>query len=344
MITIESILPIHDGSQRITIANRLALELAQPETQWSLGTFGAIAEFVRDPAESAQIRTNSALTPRGAIRLELSNQIRLFAFETTTRRSWSSRVAVCLPRDQSAMNRRSVLTEIGPDREAVRREDRDDILFDIGVGAYQADICVRVRDPQLIMKLRENCGRATFAPGNPAGTLILEYSPHRAFISRVGRIEVYQPIPPSHGKSPEGPHTHVLPDLLRHRRTHAAIEPIPNEWVPCAYFYPAHPAKDSQGRNKAFDSQRQATFDATLRQFGDPDLIALKDRVRNAVKEGLAPSAVPTIGRFARANVRVVLRQLSAAGAQCPSLSDWIAAYERPPPDLDDEDQHIHHR
>src|SRR4051812_28843628 len=119
MTTIDSIPPILGGSQRTTIVNRLALELANPETQWSLGTFGAIAEFMRDPAERTQLRSNAALTARGAIFLGPSNQLRLFAFETTTRRSWSPRVAVCLPRNQSAMNRRSVLTEIGPDREAM---------------------------------------------------------------------------------------------------------------------------------------------------------------------------------------------------------------------------------
>ena len=41
--------------------------------------------------------------------------------------------------------------------------------------------------------------------------VILAASPHRVFVSRVGRIEVFQAIPSANGKSPEGPHTHVLP-------------------------------------------------------------------------------------------------------------------------------------
>ena len=82
--------------------------------------------------------------------------------------------------------------------------------------------------------------------------IILAASPHRVFVSRIGRAEVYQPIPSANGKSPDGPHTHVLPKLLQHRRTHAATEPVPDGFVPCAHLYPRHPLKDAFGREKTF--------------------------------------------------------------------------------------------
>jgi hypothetical protein len=270
--------------------------------------------------------------------------MRLFAFETTTRESWSPRIALCLPREASAMNGRAVLTEIGPDADALREGDRDGILFDVGIDALQADVCVRVADSAVVAQLRAHCGQVTFAPGNPAGGLILANSPHRVFISRVGRIEVYQPIPPAHGKSPEGPHTHVLLDLLRHRRTHAATEPIPDGFVPCAHLYPAHPVKDAQGRSRPFDARRLASFEAALRLFGDPEFVALKERVRSAVARGEDPSAVPVTGRYARTNVRVTLRQLRAADEEHPSLAAWLAAHERALAASADEDLHMHHR
>lgn len=246
-----------DISERRTAADCLAEQIADPDTQWSLGTFGAIGEFMRDADEPVRTDRHLAVTSRGGLRLQPSDAVRLFAFETTTRRSWSQRVAICLPMDDSAMTHRSVLTEIGPDHEALRSEDRGDILFDVGVDAFQADICVRVNDAQLAADLRKCVGKPTFAPDNPAGRLIVTHSPHRVFTSRVGRIEIYQSIPSHNGRSPEGPHSHVLLDLLRHRRTHAATEPIPEGWVPCAYFYPAHPARDSQGNDRLFDPRRQ---------------------------------------------------------------------------------------
>jgi hypothetical protein len=235
------------------------------------------------------------------------------------------------------MNRRAVLTELGPDTGALRADDRDGILFDIGVGALQVDACVRVSDPAVAAQLRAHCGQPTFAPGNPAGGLILAHSPHRVFVSRIGRIEVYQPIPPADGKSPEGPHTHVLLDLLRHHRTHAATEP-------CAHLYPAHPAKDAQGRNRTFDPRRHALFEDMLRQFGDPQLVALKERVRTAVAAGEDPSVIPVTGRYARTNVRVALRQLRAADEDFPSLAAWMAAHERAALAQVEDEQHVHHR
>jgi Family of unknown function (DUF6925) len=316
----------------------LAEQMMNAETQWSLGTFGAIAEFARDPDEPFTFQRGKAslcvLTARGGMRIKPPAALRPVAFETTTRESWSSRVALCLPQERCGMSRRSVLTELGPDDGALREHDRDAILFDLGIDALQADLCVRVSDPDVAAQLRAQEGRALLAPGNPAIGVIVKASPHRVFISRVGRIEVYQPIPDPHGKSPDGPHTHVLPKLLSHRRTHAATEQIPDGWVPCAHLYPAHPAKDALGQARPFDPARHDAFERMLRMFGDPEFVSLKQRVVAAVNGGEDPSVIAvTDQRFARTNVRVALRQLRAAPERSPSLAAslaaWLAAHER---------------
>lgn len=321
----------------------LSDQLTDPETQWSLGTFGAIGEFMRDTGEAAELGQHSAVTARGGVRIDPHQSMQLFAFETATRLSWSQRVAICLPRDHSAMNHRATLTELGPDRDALRPGNRNDVLFDIGLDTWQVDVCVRTGDPYLIDQLRTHCGQETFAPGNPAGQLILAHSPHRVFVTRIGRLEVYQPIPPADGKSPEGPHTHVLPNLLRHRRTHSATEPIPDGLVPCGYFYPAHPAKDAMGHDKPYDPEKFASFETILRQYGNSRFANLKDQVRTAVEQDQEPAAFPTAGRHTLSNIRVALRQLHFANKELPALRDWDAAYERSQPD-DDEERHIHHR
>ena len=86
--------------------------------------------------------------------------MRLFASESTTRESWSQRIALCLPDDACAMSRRSVLTELGPDTAALREQDRTAMLFDLGLDALQADLCVRVADPDVAFRLRSHCGWA----------------------------------------------------------------------------------------------------------------------------------------------------------------------------------------
>src|SRR4051795_13002208 len=86
----------------------LAAQIADVETQWSLGTFGAIAEFMRDTDEPVRLSRNgtalAAVTVRGGIRIAPPATLRPFAYETTTRESWSGRVALCLPKEQCAMN------------------------------------------------------------------------------------------------------------------------------------------------------------------------------------------------------------------------------------------------
>ena len=242
----------------------LVAQLADSDTQWSLGTFGALAEFARDSDEPVAVshdeRSASAVTPRGGIRIEPQPGMRLFASESATRESWSHRVSLCLPTATCAMHRRTVLTELGPDAKALRAEDRDGVLFDLGLDAMQADACIRVSDPALAANLRSCAGRPVFDSGNPAMSFILAASPHRVFLSRVGRIEVFQPIPPPYGRSPEGPHTHVLPRLLQHKRTHAATEPVPDGFVPCAHLYPAHAARNALGRPLPFVQQRHKSF------------------------------------------------------------------------------------
>jgi uncharacterized protein DUF6925 len=322
------------ASDAAGIFKLLAAQMADHETTWSLRTFGAIAEFTREPGEPVVLSQSdaglAAVTGRGAIRIEPQPDMRLFASETATPESWNHRIALCLPERRCAMSGRTVLTVLGPDREALREQDRDAALFDLGIDALQVNACIRVNDRDLAAELASLAGRALFEPGNPALGIVLAANPHRVFVNRFGRIEVFQPIPAANGQSPEGPHTHVLPKLLAQRRTHAATEPIPTGWVPCAHLYPAHPAKDASGHRRPFDPARHDAFQRMLQDFGDAGLYALKLRVIAAVAAGADPSSViaSSGSRFMRTTVRVALRQLEAAGHASASLATGLAAHE----------------
>jgi hypothetical protein len=307
-------------------------QIADADTQWSLGTFGGIAEFSRDRDESATLTQSAtgaaAITARGGICIELSDDCRLFAFECITKTSWSQRVAFCLPTDACAMNRRTVLTELDADHEALKPEHRESILFDLGLGALQADLCVRIDDDHIVTQLRRHTGRSVFDPANPAMGLLLEANPHRVFVSRIGRIEVYQPIPPPSGKSPDGPHTHVLPKLLKSGRTHAATEPIPEGWIPCAHLYPKHPARGGCSP-ESFDVAGHASFQRMIGSFGLAGSLAIKRCVLDAIGAGEPPSNLATtLDRHGRTGVRIALRQLKAAGPASPVLKAWLAEFD----------------
>ncbi len=319
--------------------------IADPDTQWSLGTFGAIAEFSRDEDEPAQLgmaaEILSVITERGGIALRLDPAIRPFASESLTKADWNQRVALCLPEVACAMNRRGALTELGADTQALRARDRNAILFDLGLGALHADFCVRIEDDEVAAQLRRHAGRPVFEPGNPAMGIILHANPHRVFISRLGRIEVFQPIPPPSGKSPDGPHTHVLPKLLKSGRTHPATEPIPAGWIPCAHLYPPHPARNGLGASRPFDAAHLRSFQAIMAAFGDPGTEAIKQQVREAVREGKPPAEL-TQERHGRIAARIALRQMKAAGEASPALPAWLADLDQGSLDQHDDEAAQH--
>jgi len=221
--------------------------LLTPDSGWSIGTFGALAEFSRDADEPAEIARTDAgggvTTARGALRIGLTNGVRVIAWESAGGHGDgpTRSVAFCLPDDQGSRNRRAALTEIGPDRDAIRPEHREFTLFDIGLGVPHLDFCLRTNDAALIAEIRRSAGERILEPGNRVMAAIKEASPHRVCISALGRIEVYQYIPSArhHARTPEGPHTHLLPGLLKAGPGDAADTAIPPGFVACLTLYPA---------------------------------------------------------------------------------------------------------
>ncbi|MBB2964124.1 DUF6925 family protein [Methylobacterium sp. R2-1] len=306
------------------VATLLRGALADAQVTWSLGSFGALAEFMRDEDEAVRTLPDARMglaTARGAIALSPSADLRPVAYETGFSDGYNHAVALCLPESACAMNGRSVVTELGPDQEAARAEDREAILFDLGLGLLAVDACLRASDPEAVACLRAGVGRPFFAPDNPIGPRLVAMSLHRIFLARIGRIEVYAPIPAPGGMSPEGPHTHVLPKLLRAGRTHAATTPIPDGFVPCAGMHPPHPYKDGSGRRIPFDTARHAAFQILLDRWGDPDLLA--------VKRGMTPSKAvsPKHAQSARRVAELQARFLRGGSAEAmPGDKDETAA------------------
>ena len=297
--------------------------LDRPDTGWSMGTPGAIAEFIRTPDEPVTIRPGEVVTPRGAIRLTPPPDLRLVAYETPAgpHGHWNRTVALCVP-TTSAGPTRAVITDLGADCHALRVQDRDAVLVDLGLGLPAVDVCVRVSDPDLLDRLRAAVGTSLFADVPHLVGAVVAAGPHRVFTTSCGRVEVYAPIPPVDGRSPDGPHTHLLPNLLRAGRTHPATAPIPAKYLPVAALYP--PPDD---------------FAALLEEFGDAEHRHLKAATWRAVREG---SVVPTPSDPAgRAAVAVALRQLAVLE---PERAAAIAALRRQHPADDlldpDGDQH----
>lgn len=327
------------------LAATLIAALNQTGTGWSMGSFGAIAEFHHVAGDPPPVLPGgcAVVTGRGGLRIEDIAAIRPVAWEALSPRPhrWQQGVSLCVGADRAPMAQRGVLTEIGPDEAALRPEDRDAVLFDMGLGQLQVDFCIRTGDADLIALLRAEAGKSVMDPDCRAMPAILRAHPHRVALTRIGRVEVFQKIggPETGGVSPIGPHTHVLPQLLRARRTHSANTPIPDGLVPVAGLHPESPVMDTLGTDRDFDRASFDAFQAMLAAWGDPARNAVKERVRAALAAGKEPEAMPMPeDRFGRVALRVALRQAERCDGASPLLSRWRAAFDRETAAAEDAD------
>lgn len=327
-----------DGAGRLDPARLLELlgpALADPRNGWSIGTFGAIGEFHRDPGEPADCARDAAsitvATARGAIRIEPRTPARVVAYDVpgSDADTWSSELAVCLPAAPSPGS--GVVTALGADHHAVEAHHRGLPLHDLGIGIGEVRFCVRTGDATALAALQSALGRP--AEGSTLQSLMstfLAAQPHRVLLSPVGRIEVTAPIPMPDGRSPEGPHTHLLPGLLASGRTHSANTPIPEGWQPVLTLHPPAAWRDGLGRRTPYSREADDAFASLAEPFRLPGEAALRRQVEAAVRDGLPPQGfVPPPGRRARALLRVALRRLAARAAPGP-VAEWRAVHDRP--------------
>ena len=318
--------------------------LNDPDAGWNMGSFGAIDEFHHvegdPPAPEAEALVQG--TSRGAIRIDSLEGVHPVAYETLSPRKhrWTQAVSLCLPEDAALMNRRDVLTELGADENAIRDEDKGAFLFDMGLAQPQVDFCIRTSDTELLAVLRENSGKSLFDHGNPAMGAILKAHPHRVALTRLGRVEVYQMIggPDTGGTSPEGPHTHVLPKLLRANRTHSANTPIPEGWIPCCGFHPNNPVMGRLGEDQDFDAGAFDAFQQLLADWGPDDYTTQKRGVWQALSEGRTPDTWTEPGtRVARAGLRNGIRQWRRQHGDSDLVAAWARAFDQGEQDADPE-------
>ncbi len=295
--------------------------IGDQQTGWSIGSFGAIAEFHQrdtDVLELDDPKNLLRVTEKGGISLDVDSlsAVHPIAYETISPRAnrWAQGIVLCMPKEQSRTHQRSVLTELGQDDNALRLMDRPALIFDMGLGLENIDFCIRTQDERLIEILRANKGRSLFDPSNTAMKEILKYHPHRVAISKLGRVEVYQKIggPDTGGVSPDGPHTHVLPKLLRTGRTHSANIPIPDDLLPVASIHPASPIYDELARNIPFCHRRFTQFQQFLRRYGLNEYTTEKSRVHRAAELKEDPSTFEVKkSRLCRRALKITLRQLN---------------------------------
>jgi hypothetical protein len=303
----------------------LGEELSDPDSGFSIGVPGAIAEFMRSEGNIEMRReglVHTATTRDGAMRVAITSQVVPVAAELPAKRPkcWQQQVALCVLETQAAMGSRRVLTELGPDHEAIDESGRQQLRFDLGLDILHVDACIRTDDTHLIALLRRHEGRALFAEAGEVCNALIAASPPRVFCSRLGRIEVLAPIPER--ETPAGPHTHLLPTLFGRPSPIARF--LPPGLVSCLDLYPANPLTRISGRARAFDRMRHERFQRALERWGPQEYVAEKRRFSQWLREGRSPADCPPAkGSLAECGRRVAVRQLSQGGVDEGTLTAW---------------------
>jgi len=301
---------------------------------FSIGTFGAIGEYMRDADEpTARRRDGTAeavYTDRAALRVTPRDDVKVIAYDTLASdgETWGQAVAFCM--ETPAEGAPGVVCTLGPDKDAILPQDTNALLFDLGVGKGHVRMCLRTRDPELIAALNAIGGQPLFGPeGAKVMPLVLKAQPHRVMLSPLARVEVFAPIPLPGGQSPEGPHTHLLPKLLASGRTHAANAPIPEGWQPVLMLHPRSPWRDAMGKRVPFDQDLNAHFEDLLALHALPEDRAVRAATVAAVEAGADPASFPTPAtRRGRAQMRITLRRLARTQGD-EKLAVWRSLYDR---------------
>ena len=321
-----------DADTAATLLQFIHTELSTHHCAVSIGCLGAIAEF-HDETATVTLADDDTLTgasPRGALRLRLRDGASAIAYEALSAHddAWQYGIALTARGRGSRGPSRTVLTELGPDRDAIRSSDRAQLLFDLGVGMPNVDYCVRTADAALIARLRADCGQRVTITGNALIEALIDASPHRVALSPLARIEVYQAI--DRHRTPSGPHTHLLPDLLARRRTHAANLPLPAQTLPLVTLHPENPLFDRNGHRRPFAPTAYARFQTTLERHGVPAYVEEKQRLRAALVTGVVPERyVRPRTRAGRLALRIALRQLAHDGVDAATGAMWRAHFRR---------------
>ena len=320
----------------------LAGAIEDHRNAWSIGTFGAVGEFAWDPDEPCECHSDSnafqIISSRGALRVAPRESLRVLAYDTLSGdgETWGNAVAFCSP--IPPLSRELRVRRHGPDTKALRAAERDQILFDLGVGMGHVSMCIRTREPQLIAALNAIEGRQLLGPeGATAGELIRKLSPTRVMLSPAGRIEVYSPIPLPDGKSPDGPHTHLLPKMIANGRTHSANAPVPLGLQPVLMLHPRSPWREADGKRTPYDAALDRSFDDILSTYGLAEDREVRTAVEKAVDSGMAPERFPVPDtRRGRIQLRITLRRIAQRGG-IHAVSDWQARFD--PASRDNDDQ-----
>lgn len=223
------------------IRSFVANSLAKGSGTWLMGVVGAVAEFV--PAANQPVAVDvvgdivTARTRGGALRMVIDDGVRALTFDPPATPIERCRIVLAVKRERGRLQVADGVRDLGEDPAPLVEGDPG-LLFDLGLGRKEARFCVRVAPGRARAGLEAVAGRPFLQALPTFGPVLMQESPSRVIETALGRIDVQGPIPRPDERSPDGPHTHLLPDHLATSRAMPVGMNLPRAYLPGAVFYP----------------------------------------------------------------------------------------------------------
>lgn len=256
-------------------------------SSWAIVRNGTVAEFSivsgDRPRKTFDNNVLQVETQRATLCVNFDDSIQSFVAESGAHgcSPWTQNIYLCIPKKDAKMSNRKKLTHL------IQYDDGQDKgeLWDLGIGNETLDACIVAKDSETNNLLRQKEGRHILDEPNFLRDLV-KHSPVRLFKSKFAFIKVRQKIPQNEEDELEGPHTHLLPPIIKSNK-HFQI-PIPDDLIPIIQTDPFGSVIDGNGgfhRWMGFDEDKFQNF---LRKYGDSNYLSLKQDMKERILSNLS--------------------------------------------------------
>ena len=268
------------------IKNLILESATKTNSSYAIVRDGVVAEFSIVPGDNP-IKTfeNNVLridTHRATLSIKFDESVSAIIAESGAHgcSPWTQNIYLCISKQNAKMSARNVLTHLGLyDYEPDKGE-----LWDLGVGNETLDACIISKDNETNNLLKQKEGQYIIDDPQFLGELI-KHSPTRLFKSKFAYIIVRQKIPLEDEDEIEGPHTHLLPPIIKSGK-HFGV-PIPDDLIPIIQTDPFGSVIDGNGDFYKWNGFEKDEFQAFLRKYGDQNYVLLKQELKQKIIDSL---------------------------------------------------------
>ncbi|MEO9310102.1 MAG: hypothetical protein ABI337_07375 [Nitrososphaera sp.] len=293
---------------------KLLVESAnKTKSSWAIVRDGVVAEFsIVQGDKLTKIFQNDVLhvdTQRAALCINFDDSLEAIVSESGAYgcSPWTQNIYLCVKKEGAEMARRIKLTHLG-------KFDDYDIqgnLWDLGVGNDTLDACIIATNESVNELLKQNEGQYVIDNSKFLQELV-RYSPPRLFKTKFASILVKQKIPTAEEEI-EGPHTHLLPPIIKSKK-HFVV-PVPDDVIPVIQVDPFGSVMDGNGEFYKWHGFENDEFQNFMRKYGNQEYVTLKSEMKKKIIDCLRNNDQTPLGSdYANKSrqdlIRVILAQI----------------------------------